>query len=168
MNEPRFRPTVLLTAIAVVAGLVAITAGTLGSSRALGVGTIGMGCLALGLLRGLRLPTDVGFFLLFIGVIDGGFVGGSIELTLLGTVAVVLGWDLATSAIDLGAQLGREARTIRLELVQTGSTLFVGLSATALGYLVYLIGIGGQPIAAILLLIVAACFFIIALGTASS
>ena len=167
MSEPRFRPTIALTSVAVVAGTVAIATGGYGSSRAIGIGTAGMGCLALGLVRGYRLPTDIGFLLMFLGVIDGGIVGGSVELTLLGTVAAVLGWDLANSAIELGEQLGREAQTIRLEMVHTVSTLIVGLCAATIGYLVYLVGIDGIPIGAVVLLVVAASLFTVALGTNS-
>lgn len=165
MNELTHRPTTLSSLGAIVASLVALGAAGYASGGALGVGLIGLGLLGIGLLRGHRGAVDVGGLVLFVAVVLGALAAESIDATLLATIGVVLAWDLGHGAIDLGEQLGRESPTAPLEGVHAVASLLVGIISATLAYGVYVFSTGGQPVAAVVLLIVAACFITIALGT---
>ncbi|WP_449289598.1 DUF7519 family protein [Natronobacterium lacisalsi] len=89
----------------------------------------------------------------------------AVEPTLVGAVATVLAWDRAQAAIDLGEQLGREARTLRLEAVGLASSLVVGLASATVGYAIYVVGSGGQPVSALVLLLLAAVLLTVGLGS---
>ncbi|WP_254768732.1 DUF7519 family protein [Salinilacihabitans rarus] len=168
MSEIVRRPTTVAAGVAGVAALVAVAAAGLGSTAGLALGAIGAAGVAAGLARGARPGVDVGCLVLFLGVVAGGLGIGSVELTLIGTVATVVAWDLAQGAIDLGDQLGRGARTARLEAVHAVSSLLVGLTAAAAGYAVYLVGAGGRPVSAAVLLLIAAILLTVGLGSGRS
>lgn len=162
------KPTVFSSACALGAALVAVVMAALvpeAGVPAIGFGALGIAILGLGLARGQAGSLDVGALVLFFGLVAGGIESNAVEPLVVGTIATVLAWDLGHSAVDLGSQLGREARTIRLELVQFVSSLLVGLVAGTIGYAVYVLGAGGQSAGAIVLLLLAAAFITIGLGT---
>ena len=165
MNELTRRPTWVSSLGAFLAGIVAVSAVGYGSVAALGVGLFGLVLLGVGLHRGLRGAVDGGALSVFVAVVLGALATESIDATLLATIGVVLAWDLGHSAIDFGEQLGRESSTGRLEVVHGLASLLVGIATAILAYVVYLFSTGGQPVAAVTLLILAACFVTIALGT---
>ncbi|WP_255194338.1 DUF7519 family protein [Natronobeatus ordinarius] len=162
--DPTRRPTVVSGALAAMAALVAVVVGTAVSSTAVAIGLVGTLVFAVGASRGSRTAVDLGCLALFLGVVAGGIQGGSVERTLLATVATVFAWDLGGNAIDLGEQLGREADTRRLEAVHAGSSLLVGLSAATLGYAIYVFAADGQPASAVALLLVATLLVTLGLG----
>lgn len=157
-------PTAVSGAAAGAAALVALGTSAIVSPNALVFGASGVALLAVGLLRGARTAVDVGALLLFFGVVAAGIEGGSVELTVVATVATVVAWDLGHGAIDLGEQLGRETSTARLEAVHLASSLIVGLLSATVGYAVYSFAAGGQPVAGLVLLLLAACFVTAGLG----
>ena len=157
------RPTLVSAGGAVAAALVAVVVGGV-SATGFAVGLAGTALLVAALARGSRAVVDVGCLLLFVGVVAGGLEGGSVERTLLATVATVLAWDLGGNAVDLGDQLGREADTRRLEVTHAGSSLLVGLASATLGYAVYVVAADGQPAGAVALLLVAALLVTLGLG----
>ena len=165
MNELTRRPTWVSSLGAFLAGIVTVSAVGYGSVSALGVGLFGLALLGIGLLHGLRGAVDAGALGVFVAVVLGALVTESIDATLLATIGVVLAWDLGHGAIDLGEQLGRESPTARLEAIHGLASLLVGLATAVLAYGVYEFSTGGQPVAAVVLLILAACFITIALGT---
>ena len=165
MSELTHLPTRLASVAAGLAGIVAVATAAVGSVDAIAIAVVGFICLSAGLVRGTRLAVDVGCLLVFAGVVVSGLGSDSVELTMLGTVAVVIAWDLGQDGIDLGEQLGRETATARLETVHIVSSLFVGLLAATLGYGVYLFAADGQPASAVVLLLLAACFVVIGLSS---
>lgn len=165
MTDVTRKPTRLSSVGAGVAAVVAVLASGAGSVAGLAFAAMGLVILAAGLVRGHRTAVDVGGVVLFFGVLAGGLEATAVGPTVVATVATVLAWDLGHGAIDLGEQLGREARTSRLEAVHALSSLLVGLLSGTVGYAVYVVGGGGQPVAAAVLLVLAAALITIGLGT---
>lgn len=164
--DPTHRPTVVSSVAAVLAAAVAVLLVGLVDATGVAIGVAGVVVLTVALVDGRRDAVDLGALLVFAGVLYGGLaVPAAVESTLLGTVSIVLAWDRAHAAIDLGQQLGREPPTRRLEAVGFASSLLVGLGAATLGYAVYVVGVGGQPVAALVLLLLTAVFVTIGLGT---
>lgn len=132
------------------AGLLGTAAGLLVTTVGVAVGVVGVGepavivdvvpglvgvalvGLALAPLRGdgSRLLHRVGVGLAFFGVLANGAVGDASSGTLLlaGTLCIVA-WDLGETAISVGRQLGRAARTWPVEATQATGTAVVGLVA---------------------------------------
>lgn len=158
------KPTRVASIAAGVAALVGVAASA-GATAGLAFGAVGALVLGAALVLGHRTAADVGAVALFFGVVAGGLEAAPVAATVVGTIATVLAWDFAHTAIDVGEQLGREARTIRLEAVAIGSSLLVGLVTGTVGYAVYVAGAGSQPVAAVVLLLVAALLVTIGLGT---
>ncbi|RKD94945.1 DUF7519 family protein [Halopiger aswanensis] len=158
------KPTRVASVAAGLAALVGVFAGA-GSPAGLGFGAVGALVLAAALVLGHRTAADVGAVALFFGVVAGGLEATPVAVTIVGTIATVLAWDFAHTAIDVGDQLGREARTIRLEAVAIVSSLLVGLVTGTIGYAVYVAGAGSQPVAAVVLLLVAGLLVTIGLGS---
>jgi len=130
--------SVLATAIASVVGAAAALAGTV--------------LLAAGLLAASQRTVSVAGVLLVVGVLYAGYVGGAPEPLLFGALTGVLAWDAASNAIAIGNQLGRETSTARVETVHTAASLAVGALSVVIGYLVFAVAAGSQPLSALLLL----------------
>lgn len=165
MSDRTRRPTIVASATALVAALVAVSLLAASSSNGLVLGVAGLACVVVGLQRGSHAAHDVGCLVVFFGVVAAGVGADVVETTLVAAVATVVAWDTGGSAIDLGEQLGREAKTRRLEIVHAASTVLVGLSTVTIGYALYVSTAGGQPIAALFLLLLAATLVTVGLGT---
>jgi hypothetical protein len=76
----------------------------------------------------------------------------------------VLAWDVGGSAISVGAQLGRDADTVRLEAVHIAASTALGAVVVGVGYGLYRAGPGEQPVVALVLLVVAAVLLVEALS----
>ncbi|MFB6129790.1 MAG: hypothetical protein ABEJ28_03105 [Salinigranum sp.] len=148
-------PTRFGTAVAGAAGVVALGAGGLYSWQALGIGAAGIFLLAAGLAVGRRGAVTLGAAALFADVVLAGATGAPVVPVLVGTVAAVVAWDVGLTAIGLGEQLGRAAPTTRLEAVHAGVGALVGAATAGLGYGVYRTASGGQPLLALVLLLLA-------------
>ncbi len=151
-----------------MAAVVATAVAGLASTTGLGFGAVGALAIGAGLATGGRTFVDVGAVAVFFGVVVAGLEATVVGPTVFGTIAVVLAWDLAHTAIDIGEQLGRETQTRRLEAVAIVSSLLVGLLAGAIGYAVFIAGAGGQPVAMVVLLLLAAALITIGLGKRDS
>lgn len=101
----------------------------------LGVVLVGVG--VLGLHRQLsRRAVSAGLAAVVVGAALGGLFHSAGLVELLAAVALaVVGWDAGEQAINLGEQLGREARTWPAELGHVGATAAVGAVAVALATL---------------------------------
>lgn len=155
-------PTRTGSVVAVAAALVALAASGLYSWIALAAGATGVSLVALGVVLGRHDAVTVGSGALFAGVLAAGVQGAPVGVVLLAAVTTVLAWDAGGTAIDLGAQVGRDAATARLELVHATATTAVGALTAGLAWSVYRIGVGGRSLTVPVLLLVSA--FCIALA----
>lgn len=94
-----------------------------------------------------RWPTlaHAGGLSIVLGVILAGVGPTSLPLVLVATVAGVVSWDAATTALTLDAQVSPAATTDRAEAVHTGATLAVGATLAGVAYLVSLVGTDTVP-----------------------
>jgi hypothetical protein len=150
-SPARLSSALAITAAAVAAGTSAV-AGTL----ALAGGAPGFLLVALGVLRGSRRAVTLGSAALLVASLVGGLASPAPYLLLPGVMATVLAWDLGEQAINVGEQLGREAETAQLEATHAAGSTVVAVGAAALGYGVFLVSSGGQPMTALVFLLLAA------------
>lgn len=158
-------PTRAGSAVAVVAALGALVASGAVSWAGLVVAIAGIALLATGLALARHDAVTVGGGLLFLAVLVAGLRGAPVALLLAGAVASVVAWDSAGTAIDLGAQLGREAPTRRLELVHAGGTALAGTLAATVGWALFQLSLGTRPLTAPVLLLVAALSLSVAIAS---
>jgi len=157
------RPSRTGAGLALAPALVAALAGGLYTWPALLVGAAGLLGLAVGLVRGSRSAVTLGGTGLFAGAVLAGAEGAPVGPVLVGATAAVVAWDVATTAVSVGEQLGRDAETGRLEATHALASAGVGAVTVGLAYGVYLTGAGGRPVAALLFLLVAAVLLVAAL-----
>jgi hypothetical protein len=155
MNRITRRPTRLSSVAALVAGVLGVVTAGPYSGLALGLAGLGFVGLAAGLAVNSRSLATVGPIGLFAGAVAAGAETAPVTVTLFSILAAVLAYDFGATAIDIGAQLGREADTRRLELIHVGASSFVGVAIGVVSYLVYALGTGGQPISAVVGLLLA-------------
>ncbi|RLM71420.1 hypothetical protein DVK05_01140 [Halorubrum sp. Atlit-8R] len=145
-------PTVAVVASLAAAG-VAATAGLVASP----VGGALLGVAALGFLAGsLRRSTRVltwGAAVGVVGLAVAGYRGATAEPLLVAAVGLAVAWDVADHGVGLGEQVGRGARVRRNVAVHAGLSLLIGALAAGLVYGVSLAVGGGQPVAALALLL---------------
>ncbi len=116
--------------------------------------------LAVGVwLARLRI-VSAGSLLLVGGIVAAGVTGATAEPLLVAAVCVVLAWDLAETAIELGDRIGRDASTARFEAVHAATSLAVGVGSAAVGYGLYVATAGGQSTTAVVLLLFGAVIVI--------
>lgn len=158
-RRPPGRSVALATGAAITA---AVAAGAFGVTP-LAVGVAGTFVLVIGVARSVGRAVTAGAVLLATAGLVAG-VGGAPELAVLGTLAAaVVAWDAGWTAVDLGAQLGEEARIGRALGLHTGLTATVGLLTVLTGVALFNVATGGQPMAALLFLLVAAVLVTVAL-----
>lgn len=146
------------------AGALALLLGGLYSWPALAACVIGLSLLAVGLVRGNAGLVDGGGFSLLAGGILAGAGGTTVLPVLASVTAAVLAWDFGGNAIGIGAQLGRDADTLRLEATHVAASTVVGAVVAAAGFGLYRLGTGGGPAATLILLAVAAVLLVEALS----
>lgn len=157
-------PAVLTGRVAAVVALASAVVAGLYAWSALAFGTVGLLALVVGLVRGGRRTVSAGGVGVVAGGLAAGLAGAPVAVTLASVAGGVVAWDLGHRAVDLGEQLGRTAGTRRLEAVHVGASLLVGVLVVGLGYGVYLTGTGGQPVAMLAFLVVAAALAAAALS----
>ena len=163
MSEITRSPPVLGSSLALVAATIALVAATLTSQSAVAPAAVGVLLLGVGLYRASRRFVTTGSAALFLAVLLAGVRGGVPEAVLLAALATVLAWDTADHALGVGEQLGREADSSRLVLVHAATTLLVGVFGSAVCYAAYLAVGGGQPVSAVVLLLLGAVALVAAL-----
>lgn len=169
MSEITRSPPLVGSSLSLVAAAVALVAATLTAQSAVVPAAAGVLLLGVGLYRASRRFVTLGSAALFVGVLLAGVRGGVPEAVLLAALATVLAWDTADHALGIGEQLGREADSSRLVLVHAATTLLVGAFGSAVCYAAYLAVGGGQPVSALVLLLLGAVALVSALrGTGAS
>lgn len=153
MSEIVRRPTRVGSVLALLAATVAVAAAGIGAASGAAMGGVGLVALGLGLLVGSRRSVSVGAAMLLLGVLLAGWAGSAPEPLLVGALGGVIAWDVGSNAVSVGNQLGRDTRTARLELVHAASSMVVGAVTVAIGYAVYVTASGGQPVAAVVFLL---------------
>ncbi|WP_244605525.1 DUF7519 family protein [Halorussus marinus] len=149
-------PAVLSSALAASAAAISAGASALTSTIGLGFGAAGFVLVAIGLARGWRRAVGLGASGLLVGALAGGVLTGAPFLLLPGVIAAVLAWDFGEQAINVGEQLGRAADTAQLEATHAAASTVVGAGAGGLGYAIYLGSSGGQPVTALVFLLLGA------------
>lgn len=135
--------------------VVAATTSGLYSWVALVLGGCGVALVLAGIARGSRSTISAGSATLFVGAVTAGTQGAPAGPILVSVTATVLAWDAGTAALEVGAQLGREAPTARVELTHLAGSAGVGVFTAGFGYLVYATATGGQPLSTLVVLVVA-------------
>lgn len=153
-------PATLSQWVSLTAGLIALTACGYYSWPALGIGATGFVLLGLSLVRGTTVNVTTGAFLLLSAAIMAGVQNAPVLPVLVSVVFTVVAWDTGGSAISIGEQLGREARTLRIEIVQITMSITVGTLAAVTGYAIYHFGASGQPVTAVIFFLIGAILLI--------
>lgn len=148
--------------LSVLAGGIAVS--TLPPSPAMGLGIVGVLVVLVGLGSESRRHVSTGAFVLFLGVLLAGAGNASPEAVLVAATATVLSWDLGEQAINVSDHLGRAAETARIEFVHAAGSTAAGAVAVGVAYAVFRLATGGQPLAALFFLLVAALALASAIG----
>lgn len=138
---------------AVVLAAIATAMLALASIDGAAVAFVGAIVISGGVWFGRLRVVHAGSLLSVGGIVTAGVAGASPEPLLVAAVCVVLAWDLAETAIELGDRVGRDASTARFEAVHAATILAVGIGAAAVGYGLYAATAGGQPTTAVVLLL---------------
>lgn len=125
------------------------------------VGGVGLATMALGTVVGRRSVVDMAGLALVGAVVATGLElpsgGGPLVavVVLAMAVASVVAWDVATNGIDMGEQLGRQGDTTRAEAAHAVGTATVGVFVAGASLGVYQLASGGQPVVALVFMLVA-------------
>ena len=152
-HETDARPPTLAIVASLAAAGVAATAAAVANpvgGAALGVAAL---CFLGGALRASTRPLTWGAGIGVVGLALAGYRGGSTEAVLVAGVGLAVAWDIADHGVGLGEQVGRGARVRRNVAVHAGVSLLVGALAAGLVYGIALAVGGGQPVAALALLL---------------
>ncbi|WP_137283733.1 DUF7519 family protein [Halorussus salinisoli] len=149
-------PARLSSALAVTAAALAAGTSALTATLTLTVGAAGFLVVTFGVVRGSRRAVTLGAVALLVGALVGGLLSGAPYLLLPGVIATVLAWDFGEQAINVGEQLGRGADTTQLEATHAAGSTVVAVGAGGLGYGIFLASSGGQPVTALVFLLLAA------------
>jgi hypothetical protein len=158
-------PTLLSSALALAAGVFAVTA-NVGAPVAALICVLGVLALGAGLLDGRQVVVTAGTGLLVLGSVVGGTQGVPVLATLVGVAAGLLAFDLGSTAVSLGDQLGRETDTRQVELVHATASTLVGGAFVGAGFAIRETVSGGQPLSGVLGLVAAVLLLIAALRRA--
>lgn len=131
-------------------------------------GLLGAGLVACGVLplwaRLDRRFVSAGAGLIVLSVAFSGVIHGAYMMRLLGSFALaIVAWDAGEQAINLGEQLGSEARTWPVEVGHSGATAAYGGLAVGAAVGFHDLDVTGVPLAGLLLLVVAALVLLVTL-----
>ncbi|UIP00467.1 hypothetical protein Hbl1158_03640 [Halobaculum sp. CBA1158] len=151
------KPPRLGVALAALPAAVGAAALGLASGAAAGVAAAGILLAGVGTLVGSRRTLGAGSAALAGGVfVAGGLAGAGAAPLLVGGLSAALTWDLGEHAIGLGEQLGRETDATRNLATHAAASIAVGAVAGAVAFGVYVAAAGGQPVVALVFLLVGA------------
>lgn len=149
------QPATLSSTLSLVTAALVIALGAAFSPLAVAPGVLGLVALGLATTDGSRRMADLGGAALVLTTVLAGLWGPA-AVALGCAVGTVLAWDLAGNAIGIGEQIGREADTGWMEPVHAAGTLGAGLLTAGTSYVIYRSAAGGQPVAAVFFLLLAA------------
>lgn len=152
-------PSSLGRGLTVAAGLLA-SVSLAPALPAVGVGVLATGALAYALRVRSGRVLGVGVATLVVALLLGGVLGTPAELLVIAAGATILAWDVGDNALGVGEQLGRTARTARLELVHAAASLAVAVVGAAVAYAVFGLAGGGRPVLAVVLLLLGATILV--------
>lgn len=119
------------------------------------------------LLAGVRLGSrrllTVGTIGLFAGVLVAGVRGVPVLQVTVGAAATVVAWDTGANAVGVARQLGARAATRRIQIVHALATTLVAGVIGAAAFAVFWLTRGGEPTAAVALLVLATLLFVLLL-----
>ncbi|WP_455583668.1 DUF7519 family protein [Halogeometricum borinquense] len=124
------------------------------SPYVLALGILGLVLLAVGLFRASPKTFAVGTGLLFVGVVVAGILGMASVYLLLAAFLVVIAWTVGQNGFSIGAEVGTDAPTLRIELVHLVSSMAILVVGASVGFGVFLTATGGQPVLALVALLV--------------
>ena len=158
-------PTYLSSALALVAAVVAATVSASSPVAVLGC-VAGVAVLVAGLAAGRRGLVRLAGAVLVGAALVASAAGTPVLATLVGVTTALLAVDFGTTATDLGAQLGRQTPTARVELLHATTSLLVGFGFVLAGATTDAFVAGRQPSSAVLGLIVTVIALVVALRRA--
>lgn len=151
------KPPRLGVAMAGLAAAVGAAALALVSPTGGGLAAAATAFVAVGTLTGSRRLLGIGAVTLCVGVlVAGGLAGAGAGPLLAGGIAAALSWDLGEHAVGLGEQLGRGTDVTRNLVTHAAGSVSVGAVAGAVTFGVYSAAAGGQPVVALVFLLVGA------------
>lgn len=153
----------LSSAGAIGTAVLALAVISTASLVAFSLGAIGLAVVVGGLLISNRGLVTGGAVILFVGTLAAGIADASASRLLVATGGIVFAWDVGRAAIDVGVQLGAAAETTALELRHAGASLLVIAITGGVGYAVFQVASGGQPVSAIIALLIAGVLLSLAL-----
>lgn len=157
-------PAQFSASLALLSGLFGVLGAGLSALTAAVPGLVGLLLVAVGAFRGSRRALSAGVVVLLVAVLVAGVSGGATAGLLVGTLGALLAWDLGENAVTMGEQLGRAADTRRAELAHAASSIAVGAVGAGVVYGLYLVASGGQPLTALVFLLVGLVLLAVVLG----
>jgi hypothetical protein len=158
------RPPTLAATLAVLAAALAVIALAPGGAPvALGLGVVGLLGVSVGAFRPSPRLLTVGAGALVLGIAAAGAFGSSPESLLVATLGALLAWDTGQFGVEVGEQVGRAAETRRLVLAHAAASLLVGVAGATVAYGVFRAASGGQPITALVFLLLGVVALVAAL-----
>lgn len=156
MSEITRLPSTFGMTLALAAALCSVL-GTLFAVPTAALGSLaGTVVVGAGLAVASRRVVTIGGTALVGSVLYAGYLGAAPEPLLFGALFGVVSWDVASNAISIGNQLGRETHARRAETVHAAGSLVVGAFSVVVGYGTFVAAGGGQPLVALLLLVIGA------------
>lgn len=161
--EPTPAPPALSAALSLSLGAAAVLALAAGSPLAGAAGLVALSLLASALALRSRRVASIAGAAYVLSVVSGGVTGAGPASLVAASVLAVVAWDVADHGVGLGRQVGREAVTVRNELVHAGVSLGLATAGAAVAVGGYLAASGGQPVTALVFLLVGAIALLAAL-----
>jgi hypothetical protein len=164
VTEVTRAPSLLSLSLSLFAAALSLVAAVLGGgSVGLPASSLGVLLVGVGVFRGSRRVLTYGTAALLLGLVLAGWSGAVPEALVAGALFALVGWDVGEHGIGVGEQLGRESDTTRVELVHAAATTFVGAFTAVVGYGTYRAATGGEPVTALVFLLVGAVALVAAL-----
>jgi hypothetical protein len=148
-------PARLSAALAIGAAVIALATVGTASLVSFSLAAIGTATVAGGIVASNRGLVTAGAVVLFVGTLAAGVADASAIRLLVATGGAVFAWDVGRAAVDVGVQLGAGADTTDLELVHAGASLLVIVLSGGVGYVLFQTAAGGQPVSAVVALLIA-------------
>lgn len=163
MTEITRAPSAFGGSVSTLAATLSTVVVATASPTAAGVAAVGVVLFAVAVVRGTRRLLTGGAVLLLASVLYAGVFGTGVSALVVALWLGIVAWDVGEHAIGVGEQLGRGADSRRVELVHLAGATFVGAMATVVGYGAYRASTGGQPVVALVFLLLGVVALVAAL-----